>query len=144
MDLIFQIVYTLLKLISELTGFSYNEVNIIVYYIVLPFVYVFLADKIIKSVVLRIVYLTVVAVVLLLIPDFSAFSDRLFQASVDFLLSLRILGWNYVVSSVLVCVAFPGIIFLVMLHFAYPGLFSRLFGSSGKGNPIEEDQNTTT
>jgi hypothetical protein len=47
--------------------------------------------------------------------------------SVDFLKSFRFLGWNYVVSSVMICVIFPGIVFLVMLHLAFPTFFKAFF-----------------
>lgn len=120
MNEIFRIVYSALMFISEITGLSYNEVNIIAYYIVLPFIYVALADKIWGKHLLKITYVCVVSLVLLLIPNFRIFSDRLFDDSVRFLLSFEMFGWNYVVSSVMICVVFPGIVFLVMLHFAYP------------------------
>lgn len=123
MNATFQIVYSLLQWISEISGFTYNEVNIIAYYIILPFAYVFLADRLFKTHVLKIVYIVGMAASLLFIKDFSKFSDWLFQKSVDFLLSFEFLGWNYIVSSVLICVVFPGIIFLVMFHFSYPRFF---------------------
>lgn len=123
MNTTFQIVYSLLKWIAELTGFTYNEVNIIAYYIVLPFAYVVLADRILKKHVLKILYVVGVTVCLFLIADFTRFSDWLFQKSVDFLLSFEFLGWNYIVSSVLICVVFPAVVFMLMFHFAYPKFF---------------------
>lgn len=119
-DRIFQFVYSLLMRIAELTGFSYNEINIIAYYIVLPFAYIILLDRILKTHALKILYVTGITAALFLIGDFSTFSDRLFRKSVDFLLWFEILGWNYVVSSVLICVVFPVIVFIAMFHFAYP------------------------
>jgi hypothetical protein len=119
-DRIFQFVYSILMRIAELTGFSYNEINIIAYYIVLPFAYIFLLDRIMKTHVLKILYVSGMTATLLLIRDFSTSCDWLFQKSVDFLLSFEILGWNYVVSSVLICVVLPAIVLIVMFHFAYP------------------------
>ena len=127
MNVIFHIVYTFLKMISAITGFTYNEVNIIAYYIVLPFAYVILADKILKKNILKIIYVFSVAGVLLMIKDFTAFSDWLFRKSVDFLLSFDVFGWNYVVSSVLICVIFPAIVFVGMLYLAYPMFFQAMF-----------------
>lgn len=120
MNAAFQIVYLLLMWIAEVTGFSYNEVNIIAYYIVLPFAYVFLADRILKRQALKILYIVAITAVLLSIRDFSVFSDWLFQESVDFLLSFEVFGWNYIVASVLICVVFPAVVFAIMFHFAYP------------------------
>jgi hypothetical protein len=129
----FQMVYALLMWIAEATGFTYDEVNIIAYYIVLPFAYVVLADRILKKNVLKVVYVVGVMICLLLIEDFTRFSDWLFMKSVEFLLSFQILGWNYIVSSVLICVVFPAIVLGVMLHYAYPAILpsiARLLGTS--------------
>ena len=63
---LFQHVYEVLKLISEITGFTYNEVNIIAYYILLPFLYIALADKIIKKHIFKLLYLVFVSVTLIL------------------------------------------------------------------------------
>lgn len=121
MNAAFQIVYLLLMWIAEVTGFSYNEVNIIAYYIVLPFAYVVLADRILKKQALKIIYVVAISAILLGIRDFSAFSDWLFQKSVDFLLAFEVFGWNYIVASVLICVVFPAVAFAILFHFAYPG-----------------------
>lgn len=128
METTFQIVYSLLKWISSVTGFTYNEVNIIAYYIVLPFSYIVLADRILKRHILKPIYVIAVTGCLLTIKDFTAFSDWLFQKSVDFLLSFQLLGWNYVVASVLICVVFPAMVFAIMFHFAYPKLTRSLLG----------------
>jgi len=72
MNTTFQIVFSLLKWISKITGFTYNEVNIIAY---------------------------------------------------------------YTVSSVLICVVFPAIVFVVIFHYAYPKFLRtivRHFSSSGE------------
>jgi len=116
----FQIVFSLLKWIAEITGFSYNEVNIIAYYGILPFAYVALADRILKKHVLKIVYVVAITTIVLMIEDFSGFSDWLFQKSVELLLGFELLGWDYIVASVLICVVFPAIVFAIMFHFAYP------------------------
>jgi hypothetical protein len=143
MEIIFYIVYQILMVISQVTGFSYNEINIIVYYIMLPFVYVFLADKILKKNILKLLYIVSVVAILIAIPDFKGFSDWLFAASVDYLLSFHLFGWNYVVSSVMVCVIFPSVVFLGMLHFAYPRfypwLYQILFHRSDGANKPENE-----
>jgi hypothetical protein len=140
MNTVFHIVYSILMAISEITGFTYNEVNVIAYYIVLPFAYVILADKILKIHVLKILYVGAIAAALFFIKDFSEFSDWLFQASVDFLLSFEIFGWSYVVSSVFICVIFPAIVFSGMFYFAYPRVFRALFGQFPKENQRPQDE----
>jgi hypothetical protein len=123
MNTTFQIVSSLLKWIAEVAGFTYNEVNIIAYYIILPFAYIILADRMFQKHMLKILYVVGVSVFLFLITDFTRFSDWLFQKSVDFLLSFQFLGWNYIVASVLICVVFPAVVFIVMFHFAFPKFF---------------------
>ena len=139
MNAIFHIVYSALMFISEVTGLTYNEVNIIAYYMILPFIYVALADKIWRKHLLKIAYIGAMTITLFLIPDFSAFSDWLFLESVRFLLSFQMFGWDYTVSSVLICVIFPGIVLMAMIHLAYPQLLRILrFGFSDR---IEFDPN---
>jgi hypothetical protein len=136
MNATFEIVSSLLKWIAGVTGFTYNEVNIIAYYIVLPFAYVILADHMLKKHFLKILYVTGVTACLLRINEFSSFSDWLFKKSVDFLLSFQFLGWNYIVSSVLICVVFPAMVFIVMLHYAFPKFFPAIFRRpSSSGTP---------
>ena len=126
MNSVFNIVYWLLRAVSKISGFTYNEVNVIAYYMILPFAYVVLADKILKTHVLKMGYVTAIGAALLMIKDFTNFSGWLFDESVDFLLSFQAVGWNYIVSSVLICVVFPSIVFVVMFRFAYPDSFRRI------------------
>jgi len=46
MNKIFDITYKLLIWFSELTGFSYREINIIVWFILIPFSWALFSDKI--------------------------------------------------------------------------------------------------
>ena len=130
---LFHIVYLILKGISELTGFTYNEINIITYYIVLPFIYVALADKIWQKHILKITYIAAVITGLILIPDFESFSDWLFDQSVIFLKSFQTIGWSYVEASVWICVIFPGIVLCIMLCYAYPKFREILIGNKSAG-----------
>jgi len=119
MDTIFQIVYYLLVWLSDLTGLSYRAINIVVYFIIIPFVYFHLADKLIKKHYLKIGFSILVFILLLVIKDFEAFSSKLFDLSVKFLLWFQIIGWNYTVASVIICVIIPLIAFLILFYFAY-------------------------
>ena len=119
---LFQHVYEVLMMISEITGFTYNEVNIIAYYILLPFLYIALADKIIKKHIFKLLYLVFVSVTLILVEDFTVFSDWLFQVSVDFLLSFDSIGWDYRAASVIICVILPLFALIGMCLWAFPRL----------------------
>jgi hypothetical protein len=126
MNLIFRIVADCLNGIASVTGFTYNEINIIAYYIILPFIYVALLDRILKKHFLKIGYIVAWGGLIILIPNFRAFSNTLFEYSVDFLLLFEHVGLNYVVASVVVCVILPGLVFAVLCLFAFPSLRRRL------------------
>ncbi len=89
----------------------------------MPFVYIFLADKIWKKHFLKIIFGSFVLVSLLIIEDFSSFSDWLFRESSDFLVSFQSVGISYRDASVVICVLLPLIVFVVMINYAYPKLF---------------------
>ena len=48
MNFIFTVVYSVLRWMSDVTGLSYNEINIIVFYFCIPAIFLFLIDCIIK------------------------------------------------------------------------------------------------
>ena len=126
MNPIFYVVAHALNWIASVTGFTYNEINIIAYYIILPFVYVALMDRILRKHILKIMYIVAWIGVLCLVKDFGAFSNALFDASVDFLLMFSHVGLNYVSASVVICVILPAIVFVALLWFAFPKLCRKL------------------
>jgi hypothetical protein len=115
MDTIFRIVYNILVWISNVTGLTYKEINIIVYFMVIPMVYLHLIDRIVKRNYLKIGFLLLLAVFFIVVKSFEAFSVRLFDASVRFLLWFKAIGWNYTEASVIVCVVIPFIVLLILL-----------------------------
>ncbi len=125
MGFIFVIIRDILMRISATTGLSYNEINIVVYYLLIPFVLLFLADRIIKKWLCTPLLILAWALMLLFVGDFSDFSDRAFDASVVFLNSFAFIGWNYIVASVMICVVLPAIAFAILFHFAFPQLLRR-------------------
>jgi hypothetical protein len=116
MDFIFKIVFVLLMLIADMTGLSYEAINIIVYYIVIPFVFIYMIDLIIKKHYLKIGFAIFVLVSLLLIDNFEKFSKHLFDLSVIFLNWFKIIGLDYLMASVVICVLIPFIVFIFLLY----------------------------
>ncbi len=119
MNSIFDIVYRFLVFISELTHLTYQEINIIVYYIIAPFVYLFLLDKIFRFHYLKISFGIFVILFLAFIPDFAKFSHEAFLCSQHFLQSFGFIGLNYVGASVIICVVFPFVVFVLLFWRAY-------------------------
>lgn len=103
-------------------GLTYNEMNIIVYYFIIPLSWTLMLDFII-----RFPYFTpafIVAWTILFLKKrktFRPWCDYVFKKSVDFLLFFRKVGWNYEKASVIVCVLVPVAIYGLLIW----GLISR-------------------
>ena len=113
---IFAVVAGMEHVIAKLTGATYNEVNIIVYYLLIPLSWAAMIDYITKMPFLSIMY--VIAWIVFLWKDPMKFRDRcnwVFIKSVDFLLWFKKIGWNYVVSSVIICVVIPILIYMELI-----------------------------
>jgi hypothetical protein len=119
MHSLFNTIAHLLQKIAELTGLTYNEINIIVYYILVPFTWMLLLDKIRNTFWFSLTFGAIVLGALLLIKDFWKFSDILFEKSVDFLNWFEIIGSNYILSSVIICVFIPLAIYVMLFYFAF-------------------------
>ncbi|WP_075340302.1 hypothetical protein [Tenacibaculum agarivorans] len=117
MDQVFDLVYKLLKWISAVSGFTYREINIIVYFIIIPSLFSFLLSKIFNQKYIVLGFLAFIALTVLLIPNFEIFSHYLFDYCVDFLNWFQHLGMNYIQASVVICVIIPTIIIGSLLYF---------------------------
>lgn len=117
MDGVFDLVYQILKWFSDLSGFTYREINIIVYFIIVPFFFLHLIDRIVGKNYFKIGFSLVSIVSLLIIQDFESFSETMFDASVRFLKWFEIIGWNYTETSVIICVLFPLVLTVGLIYF---------------------------
>lgn len=92
---------------------TYNEVNIIVYFMLIPLTWMVMVDFIVHCWPL----LTVIWAAICLIGcgwhlhDFRQWCDRVFNQSVNFLLWFRCIGWNYYKASDIICVAVPLLVY---------------------------------
>lgn len=136
MNEIFVLVYSILEGISKITGLSYNEINIIVYYIIVPFVYLSLFDKLFKKHYCKIGFSIAVILFLIFVKDFSFFSDDLFDKSVRFLQWFEVIGWNYIVASVIICVIVPFVTLMFLLYFVYRSKINLLINKYRSNNEI--------
>jgi hypothetical protein len=114
---IFALVAGLEMGIAKLTGSTYNEINIIVYYFILPLSWLLMIDYLTKLPLLSPIY--IVSCIIYLWKDNISFKDRCdwaFSKSVDFLLWFKSIGWNYIVSSVIICVMVPILIYIELIY----------------------------
>jgi len=119
MNTVFDYTYKILMAISESTGFTYKEINIIVWFIVIPLSWMLLLDKIYQRRLFTIAFSLLVVLTLVFIPNFTEFCDWLFQKSVDFLNLFNTVGSNYVASSVIICLLTPFTIYMVLIRKAF-------------------------
>ncbi len=114
---IFALVAGLEMRIAKLTGSTYNEINIILYFFILPLSWLLMIDYLTKLPLLSPIY--IVGCIIYLWKDNMSFKDRCdwtFSKSVDFLLWFKSIGWNYIVSSVIICVILPILIYIELIY----------------------------
>ena len=114
---IFALVAGAEHIIAKLTGSTYNEVNIVVYYLIIPLSWTVMVDFITMLPFLTPMY--IIAWIVFLWKDPLKFRDRCdwaFMKSVDFLLWFKKIGWNYIVSSVIICVVVPVLVYVELVY----------------------------
>ena len=105
--------------LSRITGFSYKEINIIVWFILIPLSWAFLIDKIKGQHYFKIGFTLITIMALLFIRNFSEFSNQLFDASANFLRSFSPIGMDYTEASVIICLLVPLVVYVVLIRKAY-------------------------
>lgn len=135
--LVFGLVAGILSLMAKLMGVSYKEMNIFVYYFVIPISWCIMIDHSILGYIripistepecgtslwfslpkLSFLWCALWALIIYVNRHgFRAWCSRAFDNSVKFLLWFKIIGWNYYVSSVIICVIIPILIYVVLLY----------------------------
>lgn len=132
MQSIFTVVYRILVTLSELTGLSYNEINVVVFFVIVPLLFLLLLDKIYDRHVFGVTFIVVIIFFCILIQDLRLFADSIFEKSVILLLGFEAIGLDYVSSSVIVCVFLPMLLFGVLFTLAYLESMKKIGGLSRK------------
>lgn len=105
--------------LAKITKLTYNEINIIVYYFIVPFSYLFLLDIIFGFHYLKISFVIFTLGFFTGCRNFKNYSDKLFRRSADFLLYFNRFGSNYEASSVIICLSLPLIVYIVLIYLAF-------------------------
>jgi hypothetical protein len=111
MNIIFYIVAGILYVISLVTGLTYNEVNILVYYFYIPFSWCAMLDRFFDFHWLKIGFGASAVLFFVLGPNFRRFSDVLFDRSVKFLEFFHQYGMDYIRASMVICVMLPLLVY---------------------------------
>ncbi len=115
MQWLFSLVANALHKIAFRTGVTYEEINVLVYFILVPLPYLYLLDSRIGGHYLILGFLVLVLAVCISVRPFSRLSSILFDRSVRFLESFHAVGLNYVQASVVVCVIIPLLALVVLI-----------------------------
>jgi hypothetical protein len=116
---LFDLTYQSLKFFERISGITYNEINIIIWFFGIPLVWLCLLDKIFKTHRFKCFGGCLALILLLVISDFEAFSNKLFKLAENFLRSFNAIGSDYVTSSVLICIIFPLAFTLILIRAAF-------------------------
>ena len=105
-----------LNILAKLTGLTYREINIIVYYLIIPLSWFIMLDYIIGLPITTPIWILLwVYIFWSKRKFFRQWCDVAFKLSVDFLLKFQRIGWNYWVASVIIGVVVPIIIYAALI-----------------------------
>lgn len=96
--------------LSQTFGITYEEMNIVVYYILIPYSWAVLLDLLIEWPIFMFLAIFIDYYVFVY-KDFRKSCFSLWQASVDFLLQFK----NYKVASVIFCIFVPIIVYIELI-----------------------------
>lgn len=114
---IFLIVALSLYKLATLLHLTYTEINIIVYYFLIPLSWAIILDVWIGFPIITLVFLCIwVGIYIATYKFFKEWCDWMFEDSVKFLNYFNRWGGNYILNSVIICVVIPIVIYLVLLN----------------------------
>lgn len=114
---VFTLVASSLLWIGRKTGLTYNEVNIVFYYLLIPLSGTIMLDCLIhKPYSTAALLFTWLGIFIATRHTFREWCDWAFQDSVDFLNWFNRWGGNYVLNSVIICVLVPLIVYSILIY----------------------------
>ena len=112
---IFDKVVDVLMLLADKFHTTYNAVNIVVYYCLIPLFWAVLLDYKLGTFAFSLAVLSFWAGIFIFDRHFVKDCDYWFEKSVAFLEWFKKIGWNYKLSSVIICVVLPIILTVILL-----------------------------
>lgn len=113
---LFQITAKILSELARRTKLTYNEINILIYYLIIPLSWTILLDILIGLPVTTIIFIFVWGILFMKVRNrFREWCDWLFRKSYDFLMYFNRYGSNYILSSVIFCIVVPVIIYIGLI-----------------------------
>lgn len=115
-SIIFLLVAFVFYFVSLVTGLSYEEVNVIFYFFLIPFSWCAMLDIIFKFKFFRISFAILFLTFAYSIQSFQVFSNNLFEYCFQYLDSFSPF-LTYSESSVFICVFLPALVYLFLIPF---------------------------
>ena len=113
---IFNIVANSLLWIANKTGLTYNEINVLLYYLIIPLSWTILFDCWLGlPLTTAVLLLAWLGIFIATRHYFHQWCDWAFKDSVDFLNWFNRFGGNYTLNSVIICVILPQLIYILHL-----------------------------
>ena len=113
---IFDVTARMLLWVADKIGLTYNEVNILVYYLLIPLSWTVMFDcwlnRPYTTGALALVWM---GIFIATRHTFREWCDWAFQDSVDFLNWFNRWGGNYVLNSVIICVVVPLVVYVLLI-----------------------------
>jgi hypothetical protein len=113
--LTFNLVARWLHQLAKLTNLTYNQINIIVYFVIIPLSWFLLLDLYFSGYFFTMGFLIFLTGFKVGCKNFREYSDELFMKSVHFLNYFNRFGSNYYKSSVWICVLLPMLIYILLI-----------------------------
>lgn len=113
---IFKLVALALQKTATKFKIAYNEINIIVYYLLIPLTWTIMFDIYLKSPITTSCLIFMwIGIKLGTYGRFREWCDWVFMISVNFLNFFNRFGGNYVLNSVIICVIIPILIYIGLI-----------------------------
>ena len=113
---IFYVVMIVLRRLAACFGITYNAINIIVYYMLIPLSWTIMLDIYIQYPLFTYTLVVVwIGIMIGIRGKFITWSDWAYNKSVDFLNYFNRWGGNYVLNSVVICVVVPIAIYVTLM-----------------------------
>ena len=115
-SIIFYVVMIALRRLATCFGITYNAINIIVYYMLIPLSWTIMLDIYIQYPLFTYTLVVVwIGIMIGIRGKFITWSDWAYNKSVDFLNYFNRWGGNYVLNSVVICVVVPIAIYATLI-----------------------------
>ena len=115
-SIIFYVVMIVLRRLAAFFGITYNAINIIVYYMLIPLSWTIMLDIYIQYPLFTYTLVVVwIGIMIGIRGKFITWSDWAYNKSVDFLNYFNRWGGNYVLNSVVICVVVPIAIYATLI-----------------------------